>query len=145
MEESKEIMLLCRCGYPENDHYCRHLFDPKVTVTKYSGDKDHFVANANDWETKTKEGKCSFPQCSAGRPLHGPIIKHEYTPKESYKWRSIFFRLPLNTRCRVCKESLEDHESLTHAFTTKVEILNKTEHDIVTIKAKDEQTIVLED
>lgn len=137
MEETKETFSLCYCGNPENDHYFRHIFEPKIKITKYSNDEgDRFETDANDWPAKKHVGSCSFPQCSAGEPLHGTIIKHEFKPKENYEWHEISFKLPLNTRCRVCKEFSQDHESLTHHFTTKVDVVNKGARDVIVVHKK---------
>lgn len=141
-----EKIQVCHCGYLSDPHYFRHHFEPSATITRAQDEVgDCYIADANDWKSRKQEGKCTFPQCSAGKPLHGPIIKHEYSPSDVYYVRRVRFKLPLDTRCRVCKESLDEHESLTHAFTTKVDILNKTEHDTVAVLGKEDQTIILDE
>jgi len=140
---------LCLCGNQENSHYFRHEFNPQTTVVRYRSNRgDRFVLDANDWKGVKHEGKCSYTQCGADKYLHGSyldgrIIKHDFIPSEVYFVRDIKFTLPLDTKCRVCKEELEEHKSLTHAFTTKVKISHKTVRDTVTISGNDEdQTII---
>jgi hypothetical protein len=134
---------ICHCGNTEDNHNFRHVFSPSTTI-RVEEKKDGqtvFTVNANDFKSHKKEGKCSVPQCSGPKGIHGTIIKHEYKPSEMWEYRNILFRIPDDTCCNECYGSLKGHKSLTHVFTTKVVVENKTEYDIVTIKGIDDEKI----
>jgi len=145
-EREVDTIILCYCGSSEDPHNFRHIFDPRIFIDKCENEGGEFYRiDAADFEGKTVDGRCTIPQCTAGKSLHGPVIKHVFSPSESFTVRAINLTLPLDTLCRVCKEKLEDHTSMTHAFTTKIVVENKTEHDTLTVKGKTyDQTIVLE-
>ena len=145
-DDIKEIdeIILCSCGHPDTPHKFRHLFNPTVFINKCVDSKGElFIIDAEDFKPVEIFGKCGVFQCNADKMLHGTIIKHEYSPTEKYKKRTICFTLPLNTLCRVCKIPLETHESLTHPFTTLVKVQNIGEKDNVIIRGKTvDQTII---
>lgn len=144
MEEKNKI-ILCFCGNTSSSHNYYHDFIPSIHVRHFfSSDKgDSFMIDADEYKALEQFEKCSYPNCNASKLLHGPIVKHEFIPLEKIKKRIIRFTIPLHTQCRVCKDKLETHNSLTHAFTTAVKVENKTEHDEVRLKGKTtEQTII---
>lgn len=142
--EEKNNFILCCCGNTKDSHNFYHNFIPSIHVQKITDDKgDSFVIDANEYKAVKQFETCSFPNCTATKLLHGPIVKHEFKPIEQVKKRIIRFTIPLHTQCRVCKVELESHSSLTHAFTTIVTVKNKTEYDEIRLKGKTtDQTII---
>jgi len=159
-EHKQEVdeIILCKCGYPDNDHNFRHDFQPEIFIERWKdGLGDFYKVDATEFTSVKIEGKCKVSQCGAIKNLHGPIIKHEFVPDNTIFQRKIVFKLPLNTKCRhvekvlkgddlvnsKCEQTLGDHVSSTHAFKTLVMIDGKTDRDIVTIIGKNtDQTIV---
>jgi hypothetical protein len=140
-----ETIVLCHCGNPERSHNFRHPVTPTIFVEKYADEKgEFFVIDTSDFKPqKVLAGdKCAFPQCNSGKLLHGPVIKHEYVPSGTYEKRVVRFTLPHETLCRTCNVTLEEHKSLTHVFTTYVDVKNKGEHDEVVIRGKTEDQTV---
>lgn len=135
-------IIVCDCGNPEAFHNFRHPFNGIVTVERYTddNDKEFFVIDALDFKAqKVLAGdKCQVPQCNAGKLLHGPVIQHPYIPSDMYEKRVIRFTLPLNTLCRTCNITLEEHNSLTHIFHSLILIKNRGIHDEVIIRGKNE-------
>jgi hypothetical protein len=143
---NKTVIDLCHCGHTQDDHNFRHLFTPKITLTKFSSDdEEYYEVDAKDWEAETVDRGCAVPHCSAGKSLHGSVIKHEYVPANPFERRRIRFKLPLDTLCRVCGEKtpLSEHKSLTHAFTTRVDVLNRGENDTVRVKGVDDDQFIV--
>lgn len=133
-------MLLCYCGFPKTNHPFRHQFSPDMTLFIQSDEedknKDCYVIDANQFPEKKVMERCQFPQCSAGRSLHGTIIKsHEYQPGDKTK-RTISFYVKESFPCWKCSTPLSEHESvLDHKFTVKIVLVNGTNKDEVDLKS----------
>lgn len=143
MEEKNKI-ILCYCGNTKSLHNYYHDFIPSIHVQKIVDDNgESFTIDADEYKALEQFEKCSHPNCTATKLLHGPIVKHKFIPIDRVKKRIIRFTIPLHTQCRVCKDKLETHDSLTHAFTTAITVKNKTEYDELKLKGKTtDQTIV---
>lgn len=140
------MLSLCHCGYSSDQHNFRHLFQHTYTIATHNVDyisevptecrKDAVLLelNTNDWPEKKKDDtKCTYPQCTAGKLLHGSIIKsHEFVSdptKPSYRDISVF--LPNNVRCLTCTITPEKHLGMDHNFVILLNVLNKKDDDVV--------------
>ena len=171
MQQEIDTVIICHCGNTENPHRFRHEFTPSMTVDKWKDDGGYFFKiDADDFKGKEIEGRCKFSQCGRVKHMHvekteeerkrdaekteeeklrddlnglRPLLGHEFEPGDVVYSRTINFTIPLDTVCRACEQNLANHESLTHAFTTKVLIDGRTKHDVVTIRGKNfDQTII---
>ena len=149
---------ICFCGFPETNHNFRHTFVPSIDVCR---NDNIFTIDALQYKSTVDGDKCAMSQCGMGKILHDPkaderkekikngeqvepspfVIKHVFQPSKIGS-RCIRFTLPLDTKCQNCDINLEKHNSLTHPFTTRVNIKNLSPHDRVLIKGKGDQTII---
>ena len=136
---------VCKCGNTQNNHEFRHPFENKVKVEwkkkVIKRTVEQFEIDALDFPSLVKQ-KCSVSNCSALASLHGKDM-HTYVPEE-VKYRQIKLTIPITSKCNKpeCGVSLEKHGSiLTHSFTTKVVIANKSDVDTVEIVHPDDDEI----
>lgn len=121
---------ICHCGNTKDNHNFRHPYENVAHVTY----DNCYTIDADDFPIKTTT-KCSKPNCSADRRIHGTqLLEHKYEPV-TYTYREIRFTLPEDTKC--CKPGcviLSEHRKITsHIFSTKVYIKNQQENDKVYI------------
>lgn len=134
----KKLLQICQaCGASdEEEHMYRHL--PKwiqIEVKTDEDGKETYIIDADDFDrVYTEDSPCPFPQCGKGPQLHGSIIKHEYQGYE-IRGKLINFILPKSAKCRSCDRPNNDH-LVKHHFTHKVELLNGTETDRLSVVRK---------
>jgi len=129
---------LCHCGSTEDNHNYRHEFEHKYWLNYENG---VYSIDVNEWNTLKVE-ECSVSQCSAGRPLHGTIIEHEFSPRVKYSYRNVKIRLPKSVSCSDCSYSLSSHPPYRHPLTIKLRALNKNEHDKFELLSYDKRKVI---
>lgn len=139
MQSSYDI---CNCGYPSDNHDFKHPFTKLATInveTQEKNDKPYkvFVADANQWPTKSVRSKCTIPQCNRVYEMHkkspedtDAVLQHEWKG-DMLNERIINISLPKDAPCNSCGLALP--HNVRHFFSTRVKTLNLTPHDKVTV------------
>jgi hypothetical protein len=133
MSYNKKQYTFCKvCGYNEDNHLFRHLIDKYTIDIKYDDNGPIFIINCDNYNPVISYTKCSFPQCNSKKEFHANLFKHEFIGKK-IELRQILIGLPDNISCRTCKNLLKNHNGFRHPFNYKIELLNKTDNDIIKV------------
>ena len=144
-EEKPDNIYICWCGNTADHHNFRHAYTKTAKVIKKiksatGKDIEEYKVFAAGFPEKT-DVKCGYPQCSFPANLHTTAnYSHPYQP-ENIVYRDIKFVMPENAICNICDMELSFHESLSHHFTTSVKIMNKSDHDKVSIIHPEDEDI----
>lgn len=122
---------ICHCGYPQNKHNFRHIYEGLYNIQIDEKGSCHIDANI----FPSKEGlKCKEPQCNGIKVLHETdIIHHPFNPDT---YREFKFSLPVSLVCAKggCELTLGKHKQCqTHIFETILNVSNRKETDRISV------------
>lgn len=125
---AEKTIVLCRCGYEQENHFFRHIFVPRYELVIETKEKPIVKIQSNQFPLVQSE-LCAYKQCGQYRGLHGVIIKHEFV-SDTKKRRQIKICLPQSLKCRTCNKELRNHNNLNHQFNYEVLVSGTDEYSL---------------